>query len=702
MYVIRKAKWISGILNLNYGKSSDGGGKSAHIGMFLLNYCILRKKTRNLNKIPSSMKRLAIWLFLQTGALFAYLPLSGQEMEVTWMRHFGGSARDEPRCTLMMPDSSLITVGHTASEDADITDTLDGNEIMISRQNLAGDFLWIKTFGGSAHFDVGRSVVICNDTSFLVAAYSDSQDGDIEVNYGNHDIVLLCIDLNGNVIWQRNYGGSNADSPYEIIKDLDGGFVICGTTSSNDNDVAYLHGTEEDIWVFKIDSAGNLIWESTFGSYDSDFGEAIIQLEDSSFIVAGVILDDGGDVSDFYGESDAWIIRISHFGEIIWEHNYGGTNTDDPYGLSKWGNGKLLMCGNSRSSDIDLPDNNGNTDAWLLMLDTMGNIIWSENYGSSEGDQLFCSGTLNSTTIIATGFSTFADFDVSENFGGQDIWTVLVDSNGTLLNEKSIGGEGGEYYTSITVINTTTAFFCGYSNSDDEFLPDNYGDLDAISALYTICYNKFFIDADGDGFGDSLTDTIACFAPPGFVADSTDCADAEFDINPGVKETCNYLDDDCDGELDEGFTLQIYYADADGDDYGAAASDSLACFQPAGFVSDSSDCDDTNPDIYPGATELLNGLDDDCDGQSDEGLSISNKASATVNIYPIPATTEIFIEFPITSVATLCIYNNSGGIVHQNNQWTGEAIDVNTLPSAIYFLQIIEESKMASGYFVKE
>lgn len=648
------------------------------------------------------MKRLAIRLILQAGVLFAYLPVSGQEMEVTWLRHFGGSAKDWTYGNLIMPDGSLIIVGHTESEDIDITDTLDGNEIMVSRQNPEGDFLWIKTFGGSGTLESAWCITIFNDTSFLVAAYSDSQDGDIEVNYGNLDIVLLCIDLNGNIIWQQNYGGSNADFPYEIIKDLDGGFVVCGTTRSNDIDVSYLHGTEQDIWVFKIDSIGNLIWESTFGSYDNDIGQAIIQLEDSSFIIAGTILDDGGDVSDFYGESDAWIIRISHFGEIIWEHNYGGTNTDGPYGLFDWGNGKILVGGYSSSDDNDLPDNNGNRDVWLLMLDTLGNIIWSENYGSSGGDQIDEVYRLNENTIISAGFSTYADFDVSESFGGIDAWVILVDSNGILINEKSIGGDESEHFYSITMLDSTSVFFSGYSNSDDEFLPDNYGDLDAISALYTICYNKFFIDADGDGFGDSLTDTIACFAPPGFVADSTDCTDTDFGINPGVKEICNYLDDDCDGVVDEGFTLQIYYADGDGDDFGDSASDSLACFQPVGYTPDSTDCDDTNPAIYPGATELLNGLDDDCDGQNDEGLEIGDKASTAVNIYPIPATTQIFIDFPITTIASLYMYNSSGSIVHQTNQWSGEAIDISLLPSAVYFLQIIEQDNIASGYFVKE
>jgi len=127
----------------------------------------------------------------------------------------------------------------------------------------------------------------------------------------------------------------------------------------------------------------------------------------------------------------------------------------------------------------------------------------------------------------------------------------------------------------------------------------------------------WYADIDGDGYGDAQSPIEACEAPPGYVADNTDCNDTNPDIHPGAEEICNEIDDDCDGQVDEGVTT-TFYADKDGDGYGDAQSPIEACEAPPGYVADNTDCNDTNPDIHPGAEEICNKIDDDCDGQVDE------------------------------------------------------------------------------------
>ncbi len=128
----------------------------------------------------------------------------------------------------------------------------------------------------------------------------------------------------------------------------------------------------------------------------------------------------------------------------------------------------------------------------------------------------------------------------------------------------------------------------------------------------------WYADADGDGFGDPAGAVTACGAPDGYVADATDCDDTNAEVNTGGVETCNGLDDNCDGNVDEGFAA-VVYADTDGDGYGDPGTG--ACGARDGYVSDDTDCDDTNAAINTSASEVCDGVDNNCDGTVDESTA---------------------------------------------------------------------------------
>jgi len=136
----------------------------------------------------------------------------------------------------------------------------------------------------------------------------------------------------------------------------------------------------------------------------------------------------------------------------------------------------------------------------------------------------------------------------------------------------------------------------------------------------------YFLDADGDGFGDPSFSEGLC---PQYVPDytyslvGTDCNDFDPAVNPGTTELCNGVDDNCNNQIDEGL-LSTYYADTDVDGYGDAGSSVQACSQPAGYLTDNTDCNDSNAAVNPGATEVCNGIDDNCNNQIDEGLTFTN------------------------------------------------------------------------------
>ncbi len=130
----------------------------------------------------------------------------------------------------------------------------------------------------------------------------------------------------------------------------------------------------------------------------------------------------------------------------------------------------------------------------------------------------------------------------------------------------------------------------------------------------------WYADADGDGRGDGAAPAVSCDAPPGHVADAADCDDTDASVSPDALEFCDGRDDDCDGAADEpeAEDAQTFHGDSDGDGFGDPAAARRACAQPAAHVTDASDCDDADASVSPVATERCDGIDNDCDGLTDD------------------------------------------------------------------------------------
>jgi hypothetical protein len=129
----------------------------------------------------------------------------------------------------------------------------------------------------------------------------------------------------------------------------------------------------------------------------------------------------------------------------------------------------------------------------------------------------------------------------------------------------------------------------------------------------------WYVDADLDGYGDPSASTGSCDQPAGFVASDTDCDDADLAVNPAAAEICDGVDQDCDGTVDDSAgDASTWYADGDADGYGDASMGAPACDVPAGYVADDTDCDDTSSLTYPGAAEICDGEDQDCNSLVDD------------------------------------------------------------------------------------
>ncbi|MBK9454071.1 MAG: putative metal-binding motif-containing protein [Bacteroidetes bacterium] len=179
--------------------------------------------------------------------------------------------------------------------------------------------------------------------------------------------------------------------------------------------------------------------------------------------------------------------------------------------------------------------------------------------------------------------------------------------------------------------------------------------LDAYFVNSLSLYN----DTDSDTYGNPDAATGTCLEIiSGYVNNNLDCNDTLAKIYPGATELRNYLEDDCYGLADDNLTYLHTYQDADDNNFRYQFIDSLSCELPTGYVSDSTDCDDTNSDIYPGAIEILNGLDDDCDQIADEGLSINELQVEQISLYPNPAFNTIQIISNFSEVGIFTVYTH--------------------------------------------
>ena len=133
---------------------------------------------------------------------------------------------------------------------------------------------------------------------------------------------------------------------------------------------------------------------------------------------------------------------------------------------------------------------------------------------------------------------------------------------------------------------------------------------------------SFYVDSDGDGFGDVSIDSIACDLPIGYVLDSTDCDDSNELIFPTATDICNSIDDNCNGLIDEDAIFVQYFLDSDADGYGDLSIDSMSCTIVSGYVENDLDCNDLNAEIKPDAIEMCNAIDDNCNFDIDEGLTV--------------------------------------------------------------------------------
>ncbi|OFY36264.1 MAG: hypothetical protein A2W91_05615 [Bacteroidetes bacterium GWF2_38_335] len=325
---------------------------------------------------------------------------------------------------------------------------------------------WQKSYGGTWD-EYSKGVEVLSDGSYIIGCVSSSSDGDVLYPYEPDDFWVIKMDEFGEIVWQKCYGGSSADRLNDIKKTNDNGFILAGLSFSSDIDVSANYGVY-DGWIVKIDSLGNIEWEKNYGGSGMDEIRSINLTNDGGYIACGYTNSTDGDVSYTNGYSDAWVIKIDSVGNLISSKVFGGPSADGDIAnciLQTKDNGYIFI-GNSSSEGGDVTSNNGELDLWIVKLTAIGIIDWQVSLGGSttELGKSICEGVEDGFYVAGITYSD--DFDVSNSHGSEDGWIINISATGDTVWTKTYGGSGDDEISSIKRLSNGQIITAGNSQGD--------------------------------------------------------------------------------------------------------------------------------------------------------------------------------------------------------------------------------------------
>lgn len=337
--------------------------------------------------------------------------------------------------------------------------------------------VWQNTIGGFAEDDLFSLLQVHNGNFILGGESWSGISGDkTETNFLYNDFWIVKIDSTGSIVWQNTIGGMGNDNFRAIDTTADGGYIIGGYSNSEisgDKTEPQL-GVDDfsgDYWVLKLDSIGNIVWQNTIGGDGIDELFAIKQTLDGGYILGGESLSSSSfDKSENNkGASDCWVVKLDSIGNIEWENSYGGAGTEHLYSLDISFDGGYIIGASSHSGigeDKSEP-NKGADDFWVIKLNESGSIIWDKTIGGDSWDIIRSIATTIDSNYIVFGYSNsgISGDKTENNFGYEDYWLIKLNPEGEILWQNTIGGSSIDIGISVTQKNNGNFLIGGYSFS---------------------------------------------------------------------------------------------------------------------------------------------------------------------------------------------------------------------------------------------
>ena len=356
--------------------------------------------------------------------------------EIVWQKSFGGDWMDMIHKTLELPDATYLLAGTSYSHiSGDKTENARGDrDLWLIKLDANREIEWQRTYGGSGPEDLD-DILFTNDGGFLISSTSKSPpSGDkITTSYGESDLWVLKLDSSGEIEWQKSYGGEENDSYSRITETPNGNFFIAASSASgvSGNKTLPSRGLG-DFWVFEISSAGEINWQKTIGGDNGDHFTDFEVTPDGGYLLVG---SSGSDISGektvaLRGVIDVWLVKIDRAGNIIGQNAYGGSSTDIPEDISRSPESGYWI-GAMSASDVGSEKSEphvGGGDHWMFKIAENGEMCWDKTLGGTKWEQPNTGLVDMSDDYLMGGWSNSnASGDKSEDaIGEYDIWITKL------------------------------------------------------------------------------------------------------------------------------------------------------------------------------------------------------------------------------------------------------------------------------------
>lgn len=385
---------------------------------------------------------------------------------IEWQRCYGGRQYEENPSIHTTSDGGYIVAGKTSSTDGDVSVNHGESDYWVLKLDETGEIQWEKCYGGSGS-DWANSIIQTIDGGYVIAGYSKSDDGDVSGNFGERDCWIVKLDADGNIEWEKNYGGTDFDYGYSIQQTYDGGYIFAGRTSSNDGDVSGLRG-DSDAWIVKLDDTGKIQWQKCIGGSGGDHAYSIIETIEGNYVFSGYTGSNDYDVTDNPYQHSFWVVKLDDTGQLIWQQYLPGS---DPwvtkFGLQSTNDEGFIAAGLTWLESSVFSCGQAFWNYAVVKLNKQGDVQWSRCFGGSTTEWANAVLQNNNNEFIVAGGSLSNDGDVNGNHGSYDYWIIGLNNDGDLQWQKCLGGSHTELATSLQLTNDGGYIIAGETESND-------------------------------------------------------------------------------------------------------------------------------------------------------------------------------------------------------------------------------------------